>query len=106
MSHNVLSLLGLARRAGKISWQEEANISAIRAGKARLLLLAADAGLSTAKKYRDKCLYYEVPLFIFSTRSELGQAVGTNPRTAIAVHDSGFAKRLEELLSELTDDHI
>ncbi|MBS4022418.1 MAG: ribosomal L7Ae/L30e/S12e/Gadd45 family protein [Dethiobacter sp.] len=98
MSNRALSLLGLARRAGKLSWHEDANLAAIRTGKASVLLLAEDAGSSTAKKYRDKCLFYNVPLILFASKNQLGQAVGTSPRTAIAVNDPGFAEKLQELL--------
>ncbi len=99
MNSSILSLLGIARRAGKLSWHEDANLSSIRTGKARMLVLAEDAGESTAKKYRDKCLFYNVPLIVIATKNELGQALGTSPRAAVAVNDDGFAGRLEQLLN-------
>ncbi|MDW7650595.1 MAG: ribosomal L7Ae/L30e/S12e/Gadd45 family protein [Bacillota bacterium] len=99
MQHKALSLLGLARRAGKLSLHEDANLAAIRSGRASLLILADDAGASTAKKYMDKCAYYRVPLVRNVSRRQLGQALGTADRTALAVLDEGFARRLQELLS-------
>ena len=97
MSHKALSLLGIARRAGKLSWHEDANLAAIRSGRAVLLILADDAGLSSAKKYLDKCLYYSVPLVRGVSREDLGRAIGTAPRTAVAVLDDGFAKEIKKL---------
>ncbi|MCW3490844.1 L7Ae/L30e/S12e/Gadd45 family ribosomal protein [Dethiobacter alkaliphilus] len=97
MSEKALSLLGMARRAGKLSMQEEANLSAIRSGRAKLLILAEDAGAATAKKYIDKCTYYRVPYVRVKDRTELGMALGTSPRSAVAVLDDGFANRLKEL---------
>lgn len=98
MLAKAFSLLGMARRAGKVSWHEDANLSAIREGKVRLLILALDAGAATAKRYTDKCAYYNVPLTRPATREELGKALGTSPRTAVAVLDDGFALKISELL--------
>lgn len=92
-----LSMLGIARRAGKLSLHEQANLSAIRAGRARLLILAVDAGAATAKKYLDKCNYYQVPLVRGVTRNDLGLALGTPPRSAVAVLDEGFAVKIAEM---------
>lgn len=99
MADKALSLLGLARRAGKVTWHEDANLTAIRAGQARLLILAKDAGDAVAKKYRDKSLYYEVPVIVFADKEELGNALGTSPRSAAAILDEGFAERLKGLIA-------
>ena len=97
MSHKGFSLLGMARKAGQLSYHEEANLSAIRSGRAKLLLLAVDAGAATEKKYINKCTSYRVPLVRVTDRTALGLALGTAPRSAVAVLDNGFAKRLKEL---------
>ncbi|MCR3923515.1 MAG: ribosomal L7Ae/L30e/S12e/Gadd45 family protein [Firmicutes bacterium] len=99
MPSKALSLLGMARRAGKIAWIEDANLAAIRSGQAKLLLLAGDAGDAVAKKYRNKSKSYGVPIFVIANKNELGRALGTSPRAAITVLDDGFAKRLHELLT-------
>jgi ribosomal protein L7Ae-like RNA K-turn-binding protein len=93
-----LTLLGLAKKAGKLSWQEQANLNAIRSGKAKLLLLAGDSGQATAKKYLDKCLFYKITVIRYATCGELGLAIGSSPRAAVAVLDEGFARRFRELL--------
>lgn len=99
MMNKSLALLGLARKAGKLSLHEEANLAAIRTGRARLLILAEDAGISTAKKYLDKCNYYQVPVVRGVSRENLGAALGSSPRTAIAVLDEALAKKMTELFT-------
>ncbi|MBT9141178.1 MAG: putative ribosomal protein YlxQ [Dehalococcoidia bacterium] len=94
-----LALLGLAKRAGKLSFHEEDNLRAIRTGRARLLILAEDAGESTAKKYLDKSTYYQVPVARGVSRENLGAALGSPPRTAVVVLDEGFAKKMAELIT-------
>lgn len=51
----ILGALGLARRAGALLWGAERVADAIAAHKARLVLLAADAGARTAARFTALC---------------------------------------------------
>lgn len=93
-----MSLLGLANRARKITTGEELTVKEIRNGKAKLVLLSADASANTTKKITDKCNSYEVPFKIVEDRHLLGQAIGKEARVVVAVMDDGFAKKLITLL--------
>jgi ribosomal protein L7Ae-like RNA K-turn-binding protein len=93
-ANKVLSRLGLAMRAGKLTTGEETVLKAIRAGEAKLVLLAQDASDNTAKKLADKCGSYGVPLLVGFTRYELGWAVGKPERVMFAVTDRGFANMI------------
>ncbi|MGG1678701.1 YlxQ family RNA-binding protein [Neobacillus sp. NRS-1170] len=93
-----MSLLGLANRARKIISGEELSVKEIRSGKAKLILLSADASQNTTKKITDKCNSYEVPYKLVENRFLLGQAIGKEARVVVAVLDDGFAKKLVTLL--------
>jgi ribosomal protein L7Ae-like RNA K-turn-binding protein len=93
-----MSLLGLANRARKITTGEELTVKEIRNGKAKLVLLSADASANTTKKITDKCNSYEVPCKMVEDRHLLGQAIGKEARVVVAVMDDGFAKKLITLL--------
>ncbi|MBY0144476.1 YlxQ family RNA-binding protein [Neobacillus niacini] len=93
-----MSLLGLANRARKIISGEELSVKEIRSGKAKLILLSADASANTTKKITDKCKSYEVPYKLVEDRHLLGQAIGKEARVVVAVLDDGFAKKLMTLL--------
>jgi ribosomal protein L7Ae-like RNA K-turn-binding protein len=93
-----MSLLGLANRARKIISGEELSVKEIRNGKAKLVLLAADASANTTKKITDKCNSYQVPLKMVENRHLLGQAIGKEARVVVAVIEDGFAKKLITLL--------
>jgi ribosomal protein L7Ae-like RNA K-turn-binding protein len=93
-----MSLLGLANRARKIISGEELSVKEIRSGKAKLILLSADASPNTTKKITDKCHSYQVPLKIVEDRFVLGKAIGKEARVVVAVLDNGFAKKLVTLL--------
>jgi ribosomal protein L7Ae-like RNA K-turn-binding protein len=99
MKHNQwMSLLGLANRARKIISGEELTVKQIQSGKARLIILSADASANTTKKITDKCNSYEVPCKFVENRHLLGQAIGKEARVVVAVLDDGFAKKLVTLL--------
>ena len=93
-----MSLLGLANRARKIISGEELTVKQIQSGKARLILLSADASENTTKKITDKCNSYQVPYKIVENRHLLGQAIGKEARVVVAVLDDGFAKKMVTLL--------
>ena len=91
MQDRVLSLLGIAARAGRIAAGNFSAEEAVRKRKARLVILAEDAQANTVKKFTDKCSYYKIPLRWYGTKETLGHAVGREPRACIAVTDQGFA---------------
>ena len=95
-----LQLLGLAARARKIVSGEELVIKEIRNGNAKIVLLASDAAANASKKLTDKCTYYNVELHVLGDRYDLGHATGKEARVALAITDSGFAKKISSLLNE------
>ena len=99
-TRKILSLLGLARRAGKTESGGFLAERAVRDGRASLVIVSADAAPNTAKSLRNLCQYYRVPLFFGFGKEELGHAMGQEERAAVAVTDPGFSKRLETLLAQ------
>lgn len=99
-----LGLLGLARRGSRVELGEEGVAGACRSGKARLLLLASDAGDSV----RHRAAYFvrsgkppllEVPY----TKAELGGAVGRPVCPIAAMTDAAMALALVEALPSSED---
>ena len=101
-----LRLLGLARRARLLQIGEEPVGIACRSGKAKLLLVAKDAGDHTFRRARSfvsgsKCPYVCVPY----TKDELGDGLGCNACALFAILDAPFAKAFLEDLPELAQQH-
>lgn len=100
MNNNLLSLLGLCKRAGMMEVGEEPVEAAARARDARVLLLARDAADNTARRVRHfseegACLWLRVPF----TKEELGRAVGRTSCAVLAVTDIGFAANIVRRLA-------
>lgn len=98
LAPDALRLLGLARRAGAVAVGAEAVREAVRAGDARLVVMAGDASPVQLEKIRKAMRAHSIPQAILGDRDALGAAVGCAPLSAVAVVSDSFAKRL---LSEL-----
>ncbi|MBE7049759.1 MAG: hypothetical protein E7394_03195 [Ruminococcaceae bacterium] len=87
-----LGLLGLAKRAGRVSSGESACKEAIRFGSSYLILLAKDASANTKKNITDSCSFYDVPYAEIADKETLGGAIGNFYNAVVSVNDEGFAK--------------
>ena len=101
MSRELLSTLGLCKRAGMLEAGEEPVESAARARDLRLLLLASDAAENTARRAAHfsemgQCLRIRVPF----TKEELGKAVGRAGCALLGVTDVGFAAAITRRLAD------
>lgn len=87
----ILSMFGLAARAGRIASGEFQTETAVKEGTAQLVVVAEDASDNTKKLFHDKCSFYKVPVITFGTKEELGHAIGKEFRASLAILDEGFA---------------
>lgn len=96
--NKVLSLIGLATKAGKTASGEFAVEKSISAHSARLVFVSEEASAGTRKSFIDKCNYHKIPVVICFSKEELGKACGKEIRTSVSVEDDGFASALLKLV--------
>ena len=96
----VLSLVGLATKAGKIASGEFSTEKSVKTGKGFLVLVAADASENTRKKFSNMCEFYEVPIYFIANKEELGKFCGKEFRASLAVQDENFAKAMMKELAK------
>ena len=97
---NILHMIGLAFRAGRLEVGEEPVGAVCRARDCRLILVARDAADNTFRRVRHfadagQCLWISVPY----TKDELGSAVGRTSCAMLAVTDIGFAEAIAKKLA-------
>jgi len=97
---NILHMIGLALRAGRLEVGEEPVGAVCRARDCRLILVARDAADNTFRRVRHfadagQCLWISVPY----TKDELGSAVGRTSCAMLAVTDIGFAEAIAKKLA-------
>ena len=89
-------MIGMAMKAGKVASGEFATEKAVKTGKAALVIVSEAASENTKKKFRNMCDYYQVPIYFFGEKEELGHAIGKEFRASLAVLDAGLAKAIEK----------
>lgn len=96
----IISMIGMATKAGKTASGEFMTEKAVKSGRAYLVITAADASDNTKKMFRDMCIYYQVPFYIYGTKEQLGHGMGKEVRASLAVLDKGFGGSIEKKLNE------
>ena len=97
---NILHMVGLALKAGRLEVGEEPVGAACRARDCRLILVARDAADNSFRRVKHfadagQCLWVSVPY----TKEELGEAVGRTVCAMAAVTDIGFAEAIGQKLA-------
>lgn len=94
-----LNLIGLMRKANRISVTEQKCREDIRAGRSKLVLAASDCSETVKEKIRafaeaNDIRYMEADY----TKYELASAAGTGLCSVISINDSGFASAFLDLM--------
>lgn len=90
-------MIGLAVRAGRVASGEYMTEKAVKSMMASLVIVADDASDNTKKQFSNMCKFYEVPLFFYSNRYDIGAAIGKEHRVSLAVTDEGFSNAIIKL---------
>lgn len=103
MSDNpkLLSLLGMCRRAGRLSCGHDAAIGSVRSKSAKLCLLSSDSSQRVRKEIEREASFEgrDIPVkLMLSTMEEIGKATGLKS-AVVSVNDEGFAKTMLGLLN-------
>ena len=98
MSDRITGLLGLCRRAGKLTIGFDATVAAVKKRTARLVLLSSDVSPKTAKELRFFAEEGGIPVRDLPlTKEACGRALGLQKAVgALGITDAGFAKTLQK----------
>lgn len=72
----VLGMLGLAAKAGKITFGADSCKEAIMKNKVKLIILAQDASERTKTKFIDMANKNNIPIYTISDMDEISKAIG------------------------------
>lgn len=101
----VLSMIGLAHKAGRVEIGEEPVGAAARAKKARVILVASDAAPASVRRASSfaragACILLTVPV----SKELMGRALGRTAVAMAAVTDVGLAGAIVQKLAALDPD--
>lgn len=105
MTEHILSMLGLALKAGRVEVGEEPVGAAARAKKARVIFVAQDAAPSSVRRAQSfartgSTLCVTLP----AGKDTLGRSLGRSSVAMCAVTDIGFAESLVKKLAALDSE--
>ena len=98
----LLSLIGLARAAGKASAGSVAVSEALKKKKAVMVLLAARSSENAQKEYIAAASRLGISCLILDT-DQLVEAVGKPACIAVSINDAGFADAINKRINTLNN---
>ncbi len=103
----ILGMLGIAQKAGRAQIGEEPVGAAAREGKARVILLASDAGDNSRRRAAKFAAWHETPLLAIPyNKQTLGGIFGRSSCAMAAITDIRMALSLAQSLGLAEDDPI
>lgn len=93
----LVRLLGIARKAGKISAGTEAVKSSIKKNQCLLLIISTDISDRAKRDYQEISRRIDVDCLEIADRYDLGRAVGKQQLTILSVNEARLANRIREL---------
>jgi ribosomal protein L7Ae-like RNA K-turn-binding protein len=93
-------ILGIAKKAGFLEIGDESVAAAARAGKAKVIMSAADASDGSKRRARGYAeTYGTVHLVLPSLKEELGAMIGRGSPGMLTITDAGIAFKFVSLLA-------
>ena len=100
----ILSLLGFAKKAGKLITGSNAVLRSILYGESELVIVTKDAGNSVYDKFKRICNENDVPFYSFGSQEEFERATGEKNKVIYSVVEAGFANKLKQLIIETKEN--
>ena len=95
MRNKVFQMLGIAAKSGNVVSGEFSTEKAIKTGHAYLVIVSEEASANTNKMFTNMTDFYEVPMYVFGTKEELGRCIGKEFRASLAIVDENLANAVE-----------
>ena len=91
-------MLGIAAKSGNVVSGEFSTEKAVKTGHAFLVIVSEEASANTNKMFTNMTDFYEVPMYVFGTKEELGRCIGKEFRASLAIVDENLANAVENKL--------
>ena len=101
MRNRVFQMLGIAAKSGNVVSGEFSTEKAVKTGHAYLVIVSEEASANTNKMFTNMTDFYEVPMYVFGTKEELGRCIGKEFRASLAITDENLADAVEKKLKSV-----
>lgn len=96
LNKSIYGLIGLARRAGKISFGTESCIESIKKKKAKLVILAKDCSTRTMRNFEELCKNENILFYKVGTILDLSSSIGQVNKAVITINEENFSKEIKK----------
>ncbi|MCI8345941.1 MAG: 50S ribosomal protein L7ae [Clostridia bacterium] len=96
--NKALRMLGLATRAGKISFGTESVIDTITKKKSKLVIVALNASERTKRNIEKTANECNVKMRIYETIETLSKSIGKENKAVISINDINFANEILKII--------
>ena len=91
-------MLGLATKAGKVTFGQEATKEAIFKRKVKLLIIAEDASNRTKINFLEIAKEKKIPIYVIMNIEELSNAIGKKNKAVVGLMDFNFSKAIIKII--------
>ena len=99
INNKICGLLGLARRAGKLTFGTEACLQEIDKNRVNLIIIATDAAERTKMNFKNICTNKKVPIVECLNIEELSNAIGKSNKAVVGVRDINFSNEIMKIIN-------
>ena len=95
----LLGLIGLATKAGKITFGTEASKGAIEKSRTKLVIITTDASNRTKSNFKEICKKNNIPIYECLETNELSKAIGKENKSVVGINDVNFSKAILKIIN-------
>ena len=96
INKNILGLIGLAMKAGKVAFGADSVEENITKRKAKLIIISKESSERTKSKFVKLCEKYNIPIIIDGKIEELSKTIRKNNKAVIGIKDINFANSIQK----------
>ena len=96
INNNILGLIGLAMKAGKIAFGADSVEESILKRKVKLVIVSEESSERTKSKFIKLCQNYNIPISIDGNIDDLSKTIGKSNKAVIGIKDINFANSIQK----------
>ena len=96
INNNILGLIGLAMKAGKIAFGADSVEESILKWKVKLVIVSEESSERTKSKFIKLCQNYNIPIISDGNIDDLSKTIGKSNKAVIGIKDINFANSIQK----------
>ena len=96
INNNILGLIGLAMKAGKVAFGADSVEESILKRKVKLVIVSEESSERTKSKFIKLCQNYNIPIIIDGNIDDLSKTIGKSNKAVIGIKDINFANSIQK----------